>query len=137
MIRLANERDIDVITTLSGMISPPWSAKMITDVLMTSSADVAVYSDSESISAFICAEYILDEGCITAVVVSPDARRRGIACSLIKYIERLRQKRNIYLEVNENNLQAIALYKKCGYTETGKRKNYYGKDAAIIMNKEF
>lgn len=40
------------------------------------------------------------------------------------------------LEVNENNIKALKLYKKIGFEEISKRKNYYGKNEdAIIMMK--
>ena len=41
----------------------------------------------------------------------------------------------IFLEVRENNITAIEFYKKNGFKEAGKRKNYYRDtgEAAIIM----
>ena len=47
-------------------------------------------------------------------------------------------KKDISLEVNEENDAAINLYKKAGFEEVGIRKKYYnGKNNAIIMTKKF
>ena len=43
---------------------------------------------------------------------------------------------NIMLEVNEKNLAAISLYKKNKFKIISKRKNYYGKDTALIMKRD-
>ena len=44
---------------------------------------------------------------------------------------------SIFLEVRESNLPAINLYKKFGFIQTGKRKNYYptadGREAALLF----
>ncbi|MDE5548960.1 MAG: GNAT family N-acetyltransferase, partial [Clostridia bacterium] len=41
---------------------------------------------------------------------------------------------NLTLEVNENNIIAIKLYNKYGFTVEGKRsKFYHGKDTALVM----
>ena len=40
----------------------------------------------------------------------------------------------IFLEVNSINMKAISLYKKYGFCEYGRRKNYYGnQEDAILM----
>ncbi len=61
--------------------------------------------------------------------VSPDFRGKGagyyLMCHAILEIKR-KQIQKIFLEAAETNLAAIALYKKCGFREIGRRKNYYG-----------
>ena len=41
----------------------------------------------------------------------------------------------LFLEVSELNSAAIALYLKNGFRELYRRANYYGKNAAIVMEK--
>lgn len=136
MIRGANIGDMPELYRLASLLNPPWTENSLAAVLENNNADIYVYV-SDIIRGFICLEYILEEGCITAVATDGSYRGRGIARQLITYGERQRNKTNIYLEVEETNIQAIKLYESCGYKATGKRKNYYGKNAAIIMNKEF
>lgn len=63
----------------------------------------------------------------------PEFKRKGIGTLLIE--ESLKQKKDIFLEVRENNSIAREFYKKLLFEEIGKRKNYYPdtKEAAIIM----
>lgn len=136
MIRQADINDLQDLAKLAALLHPPWSDASLKDVIEKPSADVLV-SIGTDIEGFICVEYVAGEGCITAIAVAVTARRRGTAQELICFAESLREKTNIYLEVEETNTAAISLYEKCGYTTSDKRKNYYGKTAAIIMNKEF
>lgn len=79
---------------------------------------------------------VLDEGQIMNVAVLPEYRRKGIALKLMKaLITTLAEKgcEIITLEVAENNLSAISLYEKCGFTAVGKRKGFYGDISALIM----
>lgn len=76
---------------------------------------------------------------ICNVAVIDSARRKGVATALMAAVEELAAKSGggtVYLEVNETNAAAIALYRKRGYEICGKRPRYYGEDAAINMKKE-
>ena len=82
--------------------------------------------------------YVLDEGYISNVAVSPDRRREGIADMLLTELyARVKAKKLSFLtlEVRESNIPAQSLYKKHGYTEVGRRKAYYSrpKEDAVLM----
>lgn len=82
--------------------------------------------------------YVLDEGYISNVAVSPDRRREGIADMLLTELyERAKAKKLSFLtlEVRESNIPAQSLYKKHGYAEVGRRKAYYSrpKEDAVLM----
>lgn len=82
--------------------------------------------------------YVLDEGYISNVAVSPDRRREGIADMLLTELyERAKAKKLSFLtlEVRESNIPAQSLYKKHGYTDVGRRKAYYSrpKEDAVLM----
>lgn len=82
--------------------------------------------------------YVLDEGYISNVAVSPDRRREGIADVLLTELyARAKAKKLSFLtlEVRESNIPAQSLYKKHGYTEVGRRKAYYSrpKEDAVLM----
>ena len=80
-----------------------------------------------------------DEADITKVSVSGNMRNRGIGNMLIKELLKRAKKHGInkvYLEVREGNDSARHLYRKCGFTDIGRRKNYYaslGEDALTMM----
>lgn len=78
---------------------------------------------------------------IYSLAIAPEARRLGIAKTLLDHADNLSKKEQIeaiFLEVSENNSAAINLYKKHGYLPTGKRPSYYsdGSDA-LLMGKRF
>ena len=76
------------------------------------------------------------------VAVHPDYRRRGIAEKLIMaLVQALKERKShwLMLEVRASNEPAIKLYEKLGFSEVGRRKNYYDspKEDAILMTRRF
>ena len=59
----------------------------------------------------------------------------GIGYELVNYLINNTQSEKIMLEVRESNTNAITLYIKCGFKEIHRRKNYYGNEDAIIMER--
>ena len=96
--------------------STPWSENMLSDALFDPKA------------SFIVAE---DEA----------ARRHGVGDALLDVFCRFGQAHLSFLtlEVRASNAPAIALYRKHGFQEAGRRKNYYQqpREDAIIMTREF
>lgn len=80
----------------------------------------------------------VDEGQITNIAVHPDHRGQGyglaVTQALIKHAKASRLA-NITLEVRASNTPAIALYRKLGFAEVGRRKNFYTRptEDALIM----
>lgn len=100
---------------------------------------IYTYSVDKKVVAFIQYEYIYDRFELDNIFVLDNYRRQGIASILIEFMirEGLNKKiSNITLEVRQNNTQAIKLYKKYGFIEKAIRKNYYGHDNGILMEKE-
>lgn len=80
----------------------------------------------------------VDEGQITNIAVHPDYRGMGygkaVTMALIKHAKASRLA-NITLEVRASNATAVGMYRKLGFAEVGKRKNFYTRptEDAIIM----
>ncbi len=86
---------------------------------------------------FILCRTVLDETEILTLCVLPDYRRQGVASFLLAEAFRRAVGTRFFLEVNENNRAALALYSKMGFEVVGKRKKYYNnKDDAFIMRKD-
>ena len=70
---------------------------------------------------------------IMKIGVNPLFREKGLGSILINEIKKSRME--IFLEVREGNTTAREFYKKNGFKEAGKRKNYYRDtgESAIIM----
>lgn len=62
-------------------------------------------------------------------------RKKGIASKLMDMMINIEAK-NITLEVNVKNIDAIKLYEKYGFKVVSIRKKYYGNDDAYLMIRE-
>ena len=95
------------------------------------------YYDNNFLVGFIHITKLYETVDIVNIVVDCQYRKKGIATKLINYVICLFDDiDNIMLEVNEKNLAAISLYKKNKFKIISKRKNYYGKDTALIMKRD-
>ena len=77
---------------------------------------------------FLVAHKMDDEYELENVVVSPEARQRGIGRLLVTQLlvhSRETHALSIFLEVRESNQAARALYEKFEFRTAGLRKNYY------------
>jgi ribosomal-protein-alanine N-acetyltransferase len=78
------------------------------------------------------------QGHICTIEVLPNFRRQGLGEKLLQEIEAIfRQKkvRASALEVREDNIPAIWLYRKLGYDTIGRLKNYYGSAHGLYLEK--
>lgn len=86
----------------------------------------------------LIARIVGNEWEIENVAVQPEARRRGLGSRLLsEFLAGVKNDAGIsvYLEVRESNRAARRLYEKWGFSEAGKRKNYYQdppEDALIL-----
>ena len=126
MIREANKLDLEEINNLLSEFN--YKISNLDEEFL----NVVVHVEN-NIDAVLVYKYIYDRIEIDYIVVKEDKRRCGLATSLIKYLDKYNC--SITLEVNEINKEAINLYKKCGFKEVAKRKNYYKENDAILMMK--
>ena len=139
-IRRAKERDEGKLTELdAACFALPWSRDAFHQELCENPHALYLVAESgETIAGYAGLWGILDEGHITNVAVREEWRGRGIAEWLIQeLLARAREggQTRFTLEVRPSNEPAIALYKKMGFTEAGRRKYYYednGEDALIL-----
>lgn len=94
--------------------------------------------EGEETLGYISLTYVLDEGYIGNVAVSPTARRRGVGLALVEEMTSRAKALGLAfltLEVRESNHAARALYARCGYRDVGLRRGYYEKprEDAILM----
>ena len=69
---------------------------------------------------------------IDYIIVNSKYRCKGIASKLLESIIKLNPE-NITLEVREDNIPAINLYKKMGFEIVSKREKYYGNIDGLLM----
>ncbi|MGM9592584.1 MAG: ribosomal protein S18-alanine N-acetyltransferase [Oscillospiraceae bacterium] len=133
---------IDAIEAMEKQcFSVPWTREMLIKQLPDDMhIFLAAVDDNGEAVGYVGLMYVLDEGYISNVAVSPEMRRQGIGDMLIdELILRARAKKLSFvtLEVRETNLAAQGLYKKHGFTEVGRRRNYYElpTEDAILMTR--
>ena len=122
--------------------STPWSEAMLTEVLFDSQASFIVAESEEGgVLGYAGLQVVLDEGYIDNIAVEPNARRHGVADELLGVFCRFGEANLAFLtlEVRASNAPAIALYRKHGFEEAGRRKNYYTKPAEdpVILTRYF
>ena len=123
--------------------SMPWTAELLQSQMKGSQHEfIAAVSPEGNVLGYVGMMYVLDEGYISNVAVSPEHRRQGIADKLIDRLCKICEGLSlsfVTLEVRAGNAPAIALYEKHGFRRVGLRKNYYErpKEDALLMTKFF
>ena len=92
--------------------------------------------ENEKLIGFVHIQDLIDEIDIINIVVSEEYRRKGYASKLIEYVINYANNKRIILEVSDQNINAINLYKKYNFIEVNRRKGYYNGIDAIIMEKK-
>ena len=141
VIRSADLSDIKYIMALEqGSIVHPWESKAIESLIVDKNKKCYVADLHGEVVGYVGAEIVLDECNIGNIVTHKDYRGRGFATEILGILLDILKKNGVakvFLEVEYDNVPAIALYEKHGFTRYGQRRDYYGpgKDA-VLMNKE-
>ena len=122
--------------------SDPWSEKSVASELENELAYWLVAEKNGIVTGYIGSQTVMGETDMMNVAVHPNYRRQGIAEALVTaLVENLKERGShcLMLEVRASNAPAIGLYQKMGFTEVGRRNNYYRnpKEDALILRKEW
>lgn len=99
--------------------------------------------EAPSGAGFLLGRAIAGEAEILTLAIAPNARRQGLASTLLTKFEtqaRTLNAQSAFLEVSAQNDAAIALYLGAGFCESGKRRAYYttpdgAKINALLLSK--
>ena len=105
------------------------------DPIINDYTKVYAYKIDNKYVSFIVGQILYENAEIIDIYVTPDYRRKGIAKQLMNTIINNDEIKNITLEVNINNKNAILLYNSLGFKEATKRKGYYNGEDALLMLK--
>ncbi len=104
----------------------PWSETEFRDLL--DSRGVFALSRPQG---FLLGRVILDEAELLTLAVAREARRQGLGAALTAGFAAEAQRLGAvtaFLEVASDNAPAQALYRRQGWVEAGRRRNYYAPD---------
>ena len=139
MIRAANKNDISSVAAMeSAFIECAWTERQLLEAFESDTYSFFIDEENGAVGAYGFIQWIADEGDVCNIAVDPAFRHTGKATGILEVMEEKAKERNVtrlFLEVSELNSAAIALYLKNGFRELYRRANYYGKNAAIVMEK--
>lgn len=111
------------------------------EAAIASKCDFPLVIRTTGLAGYAVLRIIAPEAEIENICVAPACRRSGVGEALMEEMLRLAAERDaerIFLEVRAHNEPAKALYRKRGFVESYRRRNYYQgpTEDAIIMMKE-
>ena len=122
--------------------SAPWSEAMLTEALFDAQASfIVAESEDGGLLGYAGLHVVLDEATSTTSPWRRPPAVHGVGDALLDVFCRFGQAHLSFLtlEVRASNEPAIALYRKHGFEEAGRRKDYYTKpkEDAVIMTRDF
>ncbi len=131
-IRPATAADVPDIMSLerAAPLAAHWTAPEYARIFTPGQTPrVALVTDEGGeVVGFMVARTLGPDWELENIAVAAATQRRGIATGLIRaLLEGARHSgaTSVYLEVRESNQPARALYEKCGFAMSGRRKDYY------------
>ena len=124
--------DLDAVDALMGAAfeaeyGEAWTRAQLDTVLAMPGVWLTLARQGRRVVGFSLHRIVLDEAELLLLAIAPDMRRRGIARALIERgcaEAKSTGARRLHLEVREGN-PATALYRAAGFTQAGRRREYY------------
>ena len=109
----------------------PWSTAEFRDLL----ASPRVFALTAGPQGLLLGQVVVDEAELLTIAVHPAQRQQGLGRGLVQDFLAEAARRgaaSAFLEVAASNAPALALYRGCGFAETGTRRGYYhGPEGAV------
>lgn len=96
---------------------------------------IYVYEQNKKVIGFIQIENHFEITDIINIAVNVDYQNQGVATKLLEYVINNINADKIMLEVRDDNISAINLYKKMGFEKIIVREKYYGNINGIVMER--
>ena len=137
MIRKMLPSDYNSIYKLGAQLNSNYAKlNKLADIVNDNNQKVYVYFINNNVVGFLHITISFDEADIVDIITSEEYRNHGIGNSLISYVIKDNNLKNINLEVRESNKIAIEFYQKMNFKKVRIIKKYYGTEDAFFMVKE-
>ncbi|MCD9229012.1 ribosomal protein S18-alanine N-acetyltransferase [Ralstonia pseudosolanacearum] len=106
----------------------PWSRGNFEDSLKSGHLGIVLRDGSNQVAGYLILMPVVDEMHLLNVTVAPAWQRQGLGRWLLRAAQALTLAHgfaSLLLEVRPSNTGAIALYRRVGFAEIGRRKRYY------------
>ena len=138
--RRMEERDLDIVATIEATVHMhPWTRGNFSDSV-EAGYHCWVAERQRRVVGYGVILVAADEAHLLNLSVAAAWQRRGIGTELTRFFVKLARDygaEKIFLEVRPSNTPAIALYTRNGFSEIGRRRDYYpttdGREDAVIM----
>jgi ribosomal-protein-alanine N-acetyltransferase len=134
------DADVDAVAAIEQRAHPfPWTRGNFVDSLKAGHS-VWVFREGGTLVGYAVLMMTVDEAELLDITVVPEWQRRGLGGSLLDRlfeVARGHGATRMLLEVRPSNEAGLALYRRFGFAEIGRRRAYYqGKEDAIVMARE-
>lgn len=137
------EADLDAVAEAERHIYAfPWTRGNFADSLAAGHGAWLALEDGRMMGYSVMMQ-VLDEVHLLNISVLPEAQRAGRGSALLSHLFDLAQMRaatRMLLEVRPSNVSGQDFYKRHGFAEIGRRRDYYpahaGREDAIVMARE-
>lgn len=134
------ETDLDAVAAAERRIHPvPWTRGHFADSLQAGHGAWLALEDGHLIG-YAVIMIAVDEAHLLNISVQPELQRRGRGSALLLHLFDQAQRQGaarMLLEVRSGNVSGQALYRRHGFVEIGRRRDYYpaaeGREDAIVM----
>ncbi|MCK4123050.1 ribosomal protein S18-alanine N-acetyltransferase [Ralstonia pseudosolanacearum] len=106
----------------------PWSRGNFEDSLKSGHLGIVLRDGGNQVAGYLILMPVVDEMHLLNVTVAPAWQRQGLGRWLLRAAQALTLAHgfaSLLLEVRPSNAGAIALYRRVGFAEIGRRKRYY------------
>ncbi|MBM3350621.1 MAG: ribosomal-protein-alanine N-acetyltransferase [Betaproteobacteria bacterium] len=132
--------DLDVVMQIEPAIySHPWTRGNFSDSLKSGYPAYVLWCNKEIIG-YAVMMMVLDEAHLLNLSIAKQHQKQGWGHLLLAHmigVAQSEQAANMFLEVRQSNVSAIALYERVGFNEMSIRRNYYpahhGREDAVLM----
>jgi ribosomal-protein-alanine N-acetyltransferase len=140
--RPMRHEDLDAVMAIERTIYPfPWTAGNFTDSL-ASGYGAWIALEEGAMAGYAVMMPVVDEAHLLNISIAAERQRTGLGSELLEFLFATAKAAGavrMLLEVRPSNISGLALYRRFGFREIGRRRGYYpaheGREDAIVMER--